>query len=336
VRQARDRRSEYEYDRRVPPRRLTLESYDTDATQGGAYANLRWQATAASLVTAGARVDAGSAMPGATASPWVQFEQRLPRGFQLRAGSGVYRQDPSSEQTSGVHGGGDALFSQQAWHADLGIEQILGGRTRWQVSLFNREERDVVFASGLEPRAPGSLVPYNPLARYENRLDGNARGIEAVLQRRDPNGLSGWVAYAYEQSRYTDPQTGESFDGDYDQRHTLNVYASVRLSARTTLVGKCRLGSNIPVRGYYTPTGAEDANGLPVFTPGTSRNEGRLPTYARLDVRLNQVFNFSTRRLTLFVELINVTNRTNGGLSGGRYVEKLLPFVPAAGFLVEF
>jgi len=36
------------------------------------------------------------------------------------------------------------------------------------------------------------------------------------------------------------------------------------------------------------------------------------------------------------VELVNVLNRTNVGPSGGRNVEKLLPFVPAAGFLVEF
>ena len=31
-----------------------------------------------------------------------------------------------------------------------------------------------------------------------------------------------------------------------------------------------------------------------------------------------------------------MTNRTNAGLSGGRSIEKLLPLVPAAGFLFEF
>ena len=331
-----DRQSMFAYDRRVPPRKTTLDTYDTRATRGGAYAHLRWQAAPASLLTAGARIDGSSQVAGAAASPWLQFEQVLPRGVRIRAGTGLYRQEPSSEELAGLHGGGDNLGRQRALHADVGIEQVLGARTRWQVAFYNRDERDVVFASGLEPRASGALVPYNPAARYENRLDGYARGIETVLQRRDPNGLSGWIAYAYEQSHYRDPKTGESFDGDYDQRHTLNVYASLRLWSRARAIAKYRVGSNIPVRGYYAPTGLEDSEGLPTFVLGPARNAGRLPTYSRLDLRVDQVFNFSTRRLTLFVELINVTNRTNAGLSGGRYLEKLLPLVPAAGFLVEF
>ena len=138
-----------------------------------------------------------------------------------------------------------------------------------------------------------------------------------MVQRRDPNGLSGWMAYAFRAQPLHGPATGESFDGDYDQRHTLNVYASLRLWSRATAVAKYRAGSNIPVRGYYSPTGLEDSDGLPTFALGPARNVGRLPTYSRLDLRLDQVFNFSTRRLTLFVEIINVTNRTNAGLSAG-------------------
>ncbi len=331
-----DRQSVFAYDRRVPPRRTTLETWDTEATRGGAYVHLRWQAATASLLAGGARVDGTTLIHGAAASPWVQFEQQLPRGVRLRAGTGLYQQEPSSDQVAGLHGGGDGMSRQQALHVDLGLEQIIGARTRWQVSLFDREEQDVTFASGLEPRSAGSLVPYDPAARYANRLDGYARGIEAVVQRRDPNGLSGWVAYVYQRSRYADAATGESFDGDYDQRHTLNVYASLRLWSRATAVAKYRAGSNIPVRGYYSPTGLEDADGLPTFTLGPARNVGRLPAYSRLDLRFDQVFNFSTRRLTLFAEVINVTSRVNAGLAGGRSIEKLLPLVPAAGVLFEF
>ena len=331
-----DRQSVFAYDRRVPPRRTTLETWDTEATRGGAYVHLRWQAAPASLLAGGARVDGTTLIHGAAASPWVQFEQRFPRNVRLRAGTGWYQQEPSPDQVAGLHGGGAGLARQQALHVDLGLEQTIGARTRWQVSLFDREEQDVAFASGLEPRTAGSLVPYNPAARYENRLDGYARGVEAVVQRRDPNGLSGWVAYAYQRSRYEDAATGESFDGDYDQRHTLTVYASLRLWSRATAIAKYRAGSNIPVRGYYSPTGLEDADGLPTFALGPARNSGRLPAYSRLDLRFDQVFNFSTRRLTLFAEIINVTSRVNAGLAGGRSIEKLLPLVPAAGFLFEF
>jgi len=144
-----DRQSVFSYDRRVPPRRTTLETWDTEATRGGAYVHLRWQAAPAALLAGGARVDGTTLIHGAAASPWVQFEQQLPRGVRLRAGTGLYQQEPSAEQVDGLHGGGDGLARQRALHVDVGLEQTVGARTRWQVSLFDREEQDVAFASGL-------------------------------------------------------------------------------------------------------------------------------------------------------------------------------------------
>jgi len=76
------------------------------------------------------------------------------------------------------------------------------------------------------------------------------------------------------------------------------------------------------------------------------KNVTRLPNYARLDLRANHAFNYTKRRLTLFVELINVTNRKNWAASGDvfvqrngsvlGYVEKLFPFLPSAGILIDF
>ena len=72
----------------------------------------------------------------------------------------------------------------------------------------------------------------------------------------------------------------------------------------------------------------------------------RLPLYARLDVRANRTFTFERSRLTLFVEVMNLLGRDNGGQSDGfvvpgtlravGYVEGLLPRVPSAGLLFEF
>ena len=76
------------------------------------------------------------------------------------------------------------------------------------------------------------------------------------------------------------------------------------------------------------------------------RNAVRLPLYARLDVRANRTFTFERSRLTLFVEVMNLLGRDNGGQSDGfvvpstgravGYVESLLPRVPSAGLLFEF
>jgi hypothetical protein len=320
----------------MPPLRMATEDFGETVTQGGGFAQLRWQPAASTMVNTGGRVDTTSAIHATTVSPWVQIEQHAPLGLTFRAGTGLYHQTPSFEQIFGVHGGGRDLDPQRAWQADVGVEQTLGAHTRWQAAVFNREERDVAFASGLETRSWRALVQYDPWASYQSRLEGYARGVEVVLQRRDPNGLSGWLAYAYERSRYSDPATGESFDGDYDQRHALNGYVSLRLWTRTTLIAKCRLGAGLPMGGYYRATGRTDEDGVPVFVLGSERNTARLPRYARLDLRVNHALHFSTRRLTVFAEVFNVLDRKNIGSASGRWAQPLLPFIPAGGFLFEF
>ena len=44
---------------------------------------------------------------------------------------------------------------------------------------------------------------------------------------------------------------------------------------------------------------------------GERLNEVRVPDYARLDLRVNRVFNYTKRRLTLFAEVMNALNRSN-------------------------
>ena len=158
--------------------------------------------------------------------------------------------------------------------------------------------------------------------------------------RRSPTGLSGWIGYTWAHTRYHDDVTGEAFDGDFDQRHTLNVFVQQRLSYRMTVSGKLRVGSNFPIVGYFAGTTVPDALKL-----STLRNQVRLPVYARLDVRANRTFTFQRSRLTLFVEVMNLLGRENLRQTDGSirpnldaigYVDRLLPRVPSAGVLFEF
>jgi hypothetical protein len=77
----------------------------------------------------------------------------------------------------------------------------------------------------------------------------------------------------------------------------------------------------------------------------SERNTLRLPPYARLDVRADRAFNWSGRRLVLFVDVANVLNRTNFRNSSysvdraGRVfetTESLMPIVPSGGLVFEF
>jgi hypothetical protein len=208
------------------------------------------------------------------------------------------------------------------------------------LTVYDREEEGFFRRPAAETRlAGGRVVRGSTSAPYQPTLDGFARGVEILVQRRSANGVSGWLSYSFGRDRYTDRQRGETFWSDLDQRHTVNVYLFYRLSDRTSVSAKLRAGSNVPAPGYYAQTGAD-------YFVADSRNALRVPAYSRVDLRANRTFNWSHKRLTLFAEVINVLNRGNVrfnppgvNVATGRLsnlFEKMIPIVPSAGMLIEF
>jgi outer membrane cobalamin receptor len=316
--------------------------FDGTTLHSSAYGQVVWSPTPALTVTPGGRIDYWSLTSATAGSPWVQASWKVSPSWTLRGGTGIYRQFPGIFAVTGPAGNLD-LGPERAYHADIGLEQTMGS-ARWQITLYNREERDVLRQDFSELRLTGN--PDMPVTgpgagppQWHNVLDGYARGVELLVQRRSTSGLTGWFAYSYGVNRYTDRRTGETFDGDFDQRHTVNTYGVYRLTNRISLAAKWRAGSNFPVTGYY------EQRNLRYFL-STERNRLRLPVYSRLDVRANRTFDIGTRRLTLFVEVLNVLAHDNvrAGAPGinprtGEVFElfqSMIPFVPSAGVLIEF
>ena len=289
-------------------------------------------------LTAGARADWGLA--GTTSpSAWLLAEVAVARATRLRGGAARLAQGPQPEQVA-LAAVGAALDAQHAAAFDLGVEQRLGERWRINLSAYRREERARLRLGMSEPRVVGAGVVVPAATGWANALDGRAQGLELTVERRSTNGLSGWFSYSTGRHTESVAATGETFAGDYDQRHTLNGYGIYRWSGRTSLSARARVGSSFPLPGYFTHLEGEQ------YTLGTARNTERLPTYARVDVRADRTFTRRSRRLTLFVEVVNAFNRSNVGMADpginvrtravNGLVETLFPLLPSAGLLIEF
>ncbi|CAN5619506.1 hypothetical protein BH23ACI1_BH23ACI1_19000 [soil metagenome] len=324
--------------RYIQPRHQTVNDYEARGSRAGAYSLVRWAAGRLTIAP-GVRADRWSVTGESTASPWVQSELRVGRGATLRGGAGVYRQFPAFEHTVGLLGRPDARASR-ADQFDLGVEQRIGEALRAQVTTYLRTEEGFLRRAGAETRLDGTrIVVGDQRAAFEQRLDGQSRGIELLVQRRHPNGLSGWISYGYGRHRRHDTVTGERYWSDLDQRHTLNIYAFYRVSDRTSLSAKLRAGSNTPAPGYFRQVDEG-------YFLSEQRNEYRLPAYSRLDVRANRTFSWGAHRLTLFGEVMNVLNRENVRFAPPnltrepvrvfRLFEPLIPVVPSVGVLIEW
>ncbi|MBA2305934.1 MAG: carboxypeptidase regulatory-like domain-containing protein [Acidobacteria bacterium] len=323
--------------RSIGGRYRTINDFDGTATKAGAYAQVRLN-TPWLTVVPGVRADHSTLTEDTTVSPWLQAEVPLPAALTLRGGAGIYQQFPGFEQVIGALAA-SSTRPQRAAQFDVGIEQRLGATMRWQVTLYGREESAFFRRPDADTRLVNDRVVFGSRsARFSQTLDGFARGVEVLLQRKASTGLSGWASYAYGRNRYTDTSTNESFDGDFDQRHTLNLYGFFRKSERVSFSGKARVGSNVPAPGYY-----READGLVYLS--SRRNEVRLPVYSRVDFRANRTFNWSRRRMTMFVEIMNALNRDNvrfnppGLNTQTRQVrniyERMIPIIPSLGVLFE-
>jgi hypothetical protein len=298
-----------------------------------------WTTSGRLTLDTGVRV-AHSTLIGTTmATPWLLGTWSINRAWSLRAGSALAEQVPAFEQVVGTFGRADA-GAERARHLDLALEHRPSANVRWQVAVYDREERDVMRLEDSETRIvdnrlvfASSLVP-----AWRNALSGTARGVELIVQRPDSARFSGWLGYSYGHFRYHDGVSGESFWSDFDQRHTFTGYGRFRLSSQTSVGAKMRYGSNFPIAGYFE----ERPSGL---FAGGARNTVRLPEYARLDVRADRTFNYTRRRLTAFVEIVNVLNRTNVAPAGGvvsatgralEFTDTMFPLLPSAGIRIDF
>ena len=315
-----------------------INEFTGDAVRTGGYLQARIDAGPLTVVP-GARADQWSLTGDTTLSPWLQAQATLPASFAIRAGTGIYHQFPAMEQVIGDLAAPTSR-PMRAVHYDLAVEHRIGSSLRWQVAVYDREEEDFFRRPLSEHRLVGDdFIRGQRGAPFVQSLNAFARGVEVLIQRKSAGGLSGWFSYAYGRNRVTDTMSGETYWGDNDQRHTLNVYGFYRISDRLSVSAKARLGSNVPAPGYYRQEGE-------AYYLSQQRNELRLPRYSRVDIRANRTFNWSSGRLTLFAEVMNVFNRDNvrftppavstasRGVSS--LFEQMVPVVPSVGVLFEF
>jgi hypothetical protein len=313
----------------------TADEVTSRFTRVGSWAQIA-RTSARGAIAAGARVTRAGSLADTAATPWLLAERRVGR-LTWRASVGRSAQfiDPALLGPESA-----TATAERASLVDVGLDVRPRPGLRVAMTLFARRDESLLRRAG-EPRVDpvtGRRVPAASFTRFAPVAEATTRGVDVVVARQAGAGPTGWIGYTWAHTRARDVETGETFDGDFDQRHTLNAFVEQRVSARFVIAGKLRVGSNVPIVGYFERTG----DGLRL---SALRNRVRLPVYARLDLRGSRTFDLGRRRLTLFVEVMNATGRENlrqseasvrSNLDVVSYAERLVPRVPSAGVVIEF
>jgi hypothetical protein len=328
-----------QYQTNSPTPRLLDRSDGTAARESG-YAQQSWMPLQGKIhLTAGVRWDHQSVDRVTAVSPTTSVSIALSQGTRVQLGFGQYVQYPDvALLTSPL--GSRALLPMRSNQLLAAVEQRLGARSRIRAEYYDRMDRDLPFQPLFDPRlANGRLVVPSASPRYLNSLRGYSRGFEVFLQRSSANAFTGWVSYAFGRTGLRDGVTANRFPADMDQRHTLNIYGGYRFRPTMNLSTKVSYGSGFPIPGYLTKTG-----GLYYITD--VRNQLRTEPYLRTDVRVNKSWTKDKWKLTLFGEVINLTNRTNylfdsfNGYNSRTFqasvtLDTMFPILPSAGIVFE-
>jgi outer membrane receptor protein involved in Fe transport len=323
---------------------VNTDVFSATAWQPGLYVQDTITAMDARLaLTVGGRLDRLSVTGQNVLMPRASLAFSPLANTRLTVAFGQYAQFPTFRQLFGQFGNAN-LKAERATHYTIQAEQLLNDKTRVRVEAYDREDRNGIYSADSEYRlvngvtaGPGVRIPLDAI-HLQNDLRGYARGVEVFLERRSVNKLSGWISYGYGVARYRDAATNLSFDGDFDQRHTFNVYTTYRVRPTLNVSTKFRYGSNFPAAGFLLVNG-ESAS------LSDQRNQSRIPAYRRLDLRTNKAFNFDRWKLTLYAEVLNVLGRKNlrYEISVDTVNRRLsfdtatmFPRLPIAGLRVEF
>lgn len=296
--------------RRLSGARDVVDQFGAAWWARSVHANFARKAARGASFAGGLRASESTLVRRRALAPWILGAWQFTSGWTLNASAGASRQFPDLDAARGLIDPSD-LRPERATLADVGIEQRLSSGFRWQITLYNRVESDVLRAPDLQARPVQGLGVDPPRPpRYRNSLGGTSRGVDLLVARDRAARFSGWIAYTYATVRQTDITAQEAFWGDLDRRHALNAAGVFRIAPETTLGIVFRGASGVPFPGYFDLSDGR-------LVVGERRNAIRLPPYMRLDTRMQRMFFSPRHRVTVFGEILNVLNRPNQGPAEG-------------------
>ncbi len=317
-----------------------LDRFRGSGTLGGAYAHQSWRFKKRLRIEAGARGDGHSGTQPWVASPYGSLTADSWKGGSVTASFAQAVQFAEISQLTSILGRPN-LLPERSSQSQLTVQQMFGESTRLRVDVYDRQDRDLIFQPLYDPRfLNGVVFSGNLLAPLANSQRGYGRGAEIFLQRRSANRLTGWVSYAYAVSRVHDGVLNLTAPSEYDARNSVHVFGSYRLTPTINLSGRFAYGSGLPEPGFF-----ELRNGVTYLS--ANFNQLRLPAYQRTDLRINKAFVKKKVQLTLFAEVVNLTNHGNmifDSLSSFNtktgqasiLLDKTFPLLPAAGLVIDF
>ena len=258
--------------------------------------------------------------------PRFNTSYKITKNFLIKAGIGVFHQPPFEYQV-------DKNFGNPDLNNQYSIQYLTGLKYENKVflttlDLFYNNQSDLVVRA----------LPENH--NYSNNGEGKAYGAEFLIKYPLKKHFSGWISYTLMRALYRKSNEDDWNLFDYDQTHILNVVAMYKLTSDVNISMSLRYNTGNP----YTPvTGSvldSDKNQyIPIYA---DKNSERLKNFFQLDFKINKDFVFEYWKLSVYLDIQNITNYKNeeGKIYNHNYTDfkivEAVPFFPSLGIKGSF
>ncbi len=246
----------------------------------------------------------------------------------------------------------------KAIHFILGYQQELAKDIEFEVETFYKDYKNLYSyneniaadVTAIEYDEEG-LPIYTQTEGVFNRADGCSYGFE-LLVRKNFGRINGWVGYSLSRTEYQFDVLNQQrwFAPRHDRTSTLNVVANYN---KKMAGGKWTFGFNFvyssgqpftePGSAYYISSSPMAPIPFVEYAP-TQINNIRFPYYARLDISIAYLKQYSNWSLEPYLQIYNVGNRRNVWFVDYDYDNGvpdfeeiyMLPILPTIGFNIRF
>jgi len=235
-----------------------------------------------------------------TLSKKINFDPRISFGYQanpynaIRGAFGVYHQYPKLE--SYFRADNNDLKPEDAIHYILGYE-------------FNKENKIIFRVEGYYKKYSDLVLINRNDFFYRSEGEGNVKGVDVFLKTKIDNKFTGWISYAYCDSKRKQYEAVTLAPANFDITHNLSVVGSYNLTDQIVFGAIYKVSTGKP----FTPvTGSTFDSSQNVYEPIYAEvNSGRFPTYSRIDMNAQYIFSLFGKFAVAVLAFNNVLNQDN-------------------------
>lgn len=303
--------------------------YDDYAYNASAYADYSFLLFKRLTLNAGLRYDYTGFTDQHTLSPRLSGNLQLNATNSINFATGIYYQDPVYSE-----------IADQPKNKKLQEEQV----TQYILGYKKHFSPDLKFTAEVWYKTFDKMVarPVSGYSEQNNAGTGWANGFDLNLTKRLTKQIHGQVGYSYMQSKRDDHDGLGEYDFAFSQPHQVNALVSYQAKKRWILSGKFRYATGKPTDKVIIHRDIfNDPNNVRYSEETVGKNTERLIDFISLDVRADYNFHIRKLRLTFFVDIVDILNRSNQNdrfvnIYTGKYIYDGLAIFPSFGLKFEY